>query len=131
MPDFSDETPTEELDQEASIQTHLAALRQELAYLPIALSTVLARRSSAFLIPYLVGTVMGALVGGAMLLTAHHLYYTSPLDMKRHLWDVATPAEQEQILTILVRETAPLSRILELAGPSPAALEPPAAEALQ
>ena len=131
MPDFPDETPTEELDQEASIQTQLAAVRQELGRLPDTMALALGRHAWGFLIPYMVGTIMGALVGAGILLTAHYLYYSSPLDMKRHLWDVATPAEQEQILTILVRGNALLPRIVELAGPPPSPLDPPAAEELQ
>ena len=64
----------------------------------------------------MVGTLLGGFAVVVTALIVHHLS-TSPLDINRDLWDVATPVEREQIRTILFRSDAPLVRIFGLIDP--------------
>lgn len=123
MADRPAEKPTEELDHPLAIQEQLAALREDMDDLPEAVTTALSARTWGLLIPYLVGTILGGFAVVVTALIVHHLS-SSPLDIKRDLWDVATPAEREQIRTILFRSDAALARIFELAGPLPPPPDP-------
>ena len=43
-----------------------------------------------------------------------YIFFPSGLDMRRDVWDVATPTERQMIRQILYRSGAPLSRIRAL-----------------
>ena len=109
-------------DQEASIQDQLAALRQDVALLPIITTTALTRCLWHILAPFIVGIVAGCITVVVTMLTALHTT-TDQLDIRRDLWDVATEAEREQLVTILYRSDASLYQIYELTGSTPRLLD--------
>lgn len=63
--------------------------------------------------------VLGAGIGIALVAALHVALTIGPerLDMKRHLWNVATEAEREQIREILFRSYADPALICELTAP--------------
>ena len=63
--------------------------------------------------------VLGAGIGIALVAALHVAIAIGPdrLDMKRHLWNVATEAEREQIREILFRSYADPALICELTAP--------------
>lgn len=109
-------------DQQASIQEQVVALRQDVAQLPTIVTTALTHRLWHILSPYVVGTVAGSIVVIVGLFTAVYPDIDQ-LDIRRDLWDVATEAERDQLVTILRRGDTPLYKIYELTGPTPRPLD--------